>query len=702
MAETRSNRRKKALGLTCITIIITALVGLGLHYEVADEFESRTWDWRVEALAQRTPPDPDIKLIVIDQASLDHYAREESIFWQWPREMYEPIMRFLTHAQARGVAFDVLYTEPSPYGVGDDASFARALQSGISTVMAVAARQDVAAESASDKALFRGRATDLVGALSGIVAPTVTVPRFGGVTLPIPEILGVATALGNVTSEADADGIFRHVAPVAEVAGVRVPTLPLALYLATGHVPSPAIGRSLDEAGRLTVRFSGGAQTYPTYSVRAVIQSWLAISSGGTPVIDPREFAGSLVFVGMVAPGLLDLRPTPLARDYPGVEFNATVLGNLRAENFVRKVPTGVAVIIAAVFICLTTASALLFVRMRAQVSAVSGGVIGMCACAYGLALVGWWLPIVIPFAGIVGGVIAALAVQYELEGRQHRFIKDAFRFYVSPSVIDQIIEEPANLSLGGTRRELTIFFSDIAGFTSISEQIEATQLSALLNRFLSEMTDIIMASGGTVDKYVGDAIVAFWNAPVAVPDHAVRAVQAALDCQARLEELRSEFQSDFGVQVRMRVGLHTGVVSVGNFGSRNRFNYTMIGDAANLASRLEGANKAFGTEILVSARTVEAVGEAMTFRKIGSIRVVGKSEVVTVFEPLPPGRMVAADYVAALRSFESGDRVAALAQFQALSEDRVARAYVARLEREAAKNLPPEALEAAWNLQEK
>jgi adenylate cyclase len=702
MTDTKSNQRKKAIGLAVITAVSTAVVALALQLGIAHELESRTWDWRLEGLAQRTPPDSAIKLIVVDQASLDFYAREESIFWQWPREMYEPIVRFLTHAQARGVAFDVLYTEPSSYGVSDDASFAAALRGGLPTVMAVAGRRDVAAESATDTDLFRRRALERESAVAGVVAPGVRTPRFGGVTLPIPEILSAASALGNVTSDADEDGIFRHVAPVADVAGVRVPTLPLALYLATGHAPSPTLGRALDSSGRLAVRFSGGARTYPTYSVRAIIQSWLAIKAGEKPILDPAEFAGSLVFVGMVAPGLLDLRPIPLARDYPGVEFNATVLGNLRAENFVRKVPLGLAVLGAAVVILLTTASALFLGRVRTQVLAVGLGAGFAIVGAYALALLGWWMPLVVPFGGIVCAVIAALALQYELEGRQHRFIKDAFRFYVSPSVIDQIIDDPSHLSLGGTRRELSIFFSDIAGFTSISERIEAAKLSALLNRFLSEMTDIIMASGGTVDKYVGDAIVAFWNAPIQTRDHALRAVRAAIDCQNRLAELRTEFSREYGVEVRMRVGLHTGIVSVGNFGSRNRFNYTMIGDAANLASRLEGANKAFGTEILVSASTVEAAGDTVSFRKIADIRVVGKSELVSVFEPLFSGQQLSPHYVAALARFEAGDRLGALAQFKALGEDRVAQAYVARIERDAARDLSADELAPAWNLSEK
>jgi len=699
MASDAATQRKKWRSLGVIVAVLTACTAIALRSDRFSEFESRTWDWRLEAVARRSSADPAIKLIVVDQGSLDYFSNEESIRWPWPREMYEPVLRFLERAGARGVAFDVLYTEPSSYGVADDAAFAQTIGQGVPTVMAVAGRRDRVAESTEDIAKFVTRAREGVVDLNPFLAPGASIAKFGGVTLPIPEILDAATRLGNVTSDADSDGVFRHVSPIAEIAGVPVPTLPLALFLASGQSLSSTVRDRVDDDGRLTVRFSGGAQSYKTYSIRSIIQSWVAVAAGESPAVDPSEFKDALVFVGMVAPGLLDLRPVPLERYYPGVEFNATVLDNLRHESFIRKVRWPWASAIAALLIGLGTASALFFRKVRTQVLALGILFIGAVLLIGEAAVLGWWMPLVVPIGAALLGVIAALGVQYELEGRQHRFIKDAFRYYVSPSVIDQIVADPSNLSLGGVRRELTIFFSDIAGFTTISEKLEAGKLSALLNRFLSEMTDIILKCGGTVDKYVGDAIVAFWNAPLQIPDHAGRAVEAALACQARLTELQDELMRDFGVSIRMRVGLHTGAVSVGNFGSRDRFNYTMIGDAANLASRLEGANKYFGTLTLVSGATRAQVKNGTAFRKVADIQVVGKSEVVTVFEPLPPGGADPAAYRRALEIFEAGERDAALALFRTIPEDPVAKAYIARIEREAREGTNHR---ASWNLTEK
>jgi adenylate cyclase len=279
----------------------------------------------------------------------------------------------------------------------------------------------------------------------------------------------------------------------------------------------------------------------------------------------------------------------------------------------------------------------------------------------------------------------------------------------VSPAIIDRIVEDPSQLQLGGEKRELTIFFSDIAGFTTISEKLDAKSLVALLNEYLSAVTDIILASGGTVDKYVGDAVVAFWNAPIPVPDHAVRGVQAALQIQEALARLRPKFERDYGVVVRTRIGLHSGPVSVGNFGSTARFNYTVIGDAANLASRLEGANKAFGTEIMVSSRTRDLAPEAAMYRRIGALKVVGKTQGVAVFEPLAQSHHLRdlnrlSQYHHALDLFEGKDFEGAKRAFELLSDDAVARKYCDRISKEMAHmgDSQEEHWDPLWNLTEK
>jgi adenylate cyclase len=286
----------------------------------------------------------------------------------------------------------------------------------------------------------------------------------------------------------------------------------------------------------------------------------------------------------------------------------------------------------------------------------------------------------------------AAGAVNYVSEGRMRLYLRRAFEHYLSPAVISRIVEDPTRLRLGGDRRELTILFADLEGFTALSERIEPQALALFLNRYLGEMTEIVLAEEGTLDKYLGDAIVAFWNAPSDQPDHAERAVRAAIRCQRRLAEMQPDLRRRIGRDLRMRIGVHTGTATVGNFGSRHRFDYTVLGDAPNLASRLEGANKHFGTGLLVSEATWQAVSGAFQGRALGSIHVVGRAAPVKVFEPMalaedaPPPLL--ASFEEARRRCEAVDWPGAAAALAACGDDPVARLWLDRvqeLERERA-----------------
>ncbi len=245
----------------------------------------------------------------------------------------------------------------------------------------------------------------------------------------------------------------------------------------------------------------------------------------------------------------------------------------------------------------------------------------------------GFWWPVVLPTNAVMAALTGAIVLNYATEGRRKAFIKKAFRHYLSPAVIDRILDDPSQLKLGGERKELTILFSDIEGFSTFSEKLDPESLTSLLNAFLSDMTDIILDEGGTLDKYEGDAIIAFWNAPADQPDHAERACRAALKCRQKIRERQEEYARKAGAPLRMRIGINTGVVVVGNMGSAKRFDYTVLGDAANLASRLEGANKFFGTRIMISQETWQKTSGRFTGRRIGLLRVVGRAKPVEVFE---------------------------------------------------------------------
>jgi adenylate cyclase len=227
---------------------------------------------------------------------------------------------------------------------------------------------------------------------------------------------------------------------------------------------------------------------------------------------------------------------------------------------------------------------------------------------------------------------VANGGIAFLLEQRRKHEIKRAWSFYVSPAVVNQMIEHPDQLVLGGQKREVTLMFTDLAGFTSISEKLTPEQVSHLLNRHLTEMTRIVIAHGGTVDKFIGDAVMAFWGAPLDDPDQAKNACEAARDMQKAMVSLRAELQAEGLPAIFMRIGLHTGPAVVGNMGSEERFDYTAIGDTVNLASRLEGANKAYGTDILLSEATARKLNGVLPLRVVDNVKVKGKLEPVEVF----------------------------------------------------------------------
>jgi adenylate cyclase len=326
-------------------------------------------------------------------------------------------------------------------------------------------------------------------------------------------------------------------------------------------------------------------------------------------------------------------------------------------------------------------------------------------AAGFGMYRLGWWWPVMVQEVAVLLALGIGEIVNYSTEGKQKRFIKGAFKQYLSGEVIEQMLKNPDQLKLGGEKRELSIFFSDLQGFSAISEKLGPVALTALLNDYLTDMSDIIMEEGGTVDKYEGDAIIAFWNAPLTQADHAVRACQAALRCQRKLNERRPEFYERTGVQLFMRIGIHTGDVVVGNMGSHNRFNYTVLGDAANLASRLEGANKPFGTFFMVSEVTwSQARVAGFHAREIGSIMVVGRKAPVKVFEVLGLGDEPAPPWLAgwekALLCLRVGKWKDARELFAGWPDDPLARKYLQLCDELLAGSLA--GWDGIWKLTEK
>lgn len=673
-----------------------ALIALALWFGgVLGTWENATWMARVRRLARPSASTARIKLILVDQPSLDWGRKENQWSWPWPREVLGAVLDFCKRGGAKAVAFDVMYTEPSVYGVSDDQVFATAIKEGAPFVAAVLAGRD------------QGETTQWP---AGIPADTSVIEGLQGwreqargwepassATFPIPEVGASAAMLGNVKGIPDPDGVYRRGLVFQLFDGHVVPSLGVAAYLAgqeragtpsrmalePGWLQLDAARIPINDEGKTLLHFLGSSGTHQAFSAAGIIQSELSLREGKTPQIDPRSLQDCYVFFGYSAPGLYDLQPTPVGDKYPGVEVHATMLDNLLERSFLRDAPGG---LVVPVVLLLSVLGGLAGTLSRKPWQTVLGFVVFL-AIPFGLGFAayarGFWWPVMVGEVGVGLSLVGAVVVNYATEGRQKAFLKSAFRHYLGAEVIEQIIADPSRLKLGGEKRELTIFFSDIEKFSSFSERLDPPTLTALLNDYLSDMSAIIQEEGGYLDKYIGDAIVAFWNAPMDQPDHAVRACRAAVRCARKLAERRPEFEQRTGAIVKARVGMNTGAVAVGNMGSYERFNYTILGDAANLASRLEGANKAFGTYAMVSETTWEASGGRFVGRELGRLRVVGRKAPVRVYElagmPGEPRPEHFAPFEEALALFYEGRFPEALARFEQIDGDPASRSYAAQ-----------------------
>ncbi len=665
-----------------------------------ESWEAPTWTWRARFFSQRETLSPEIKLILLDQASLDWAQNENDWGWPWPREVYGAISAFCARGGARAIALDLLFTEPSVYGVPDDEAMGEALRAGPPAILSV-----MPGGSADAWPEYMPR-PDLDVDLDSLAAPE-------HLLFPVPEIATGATAAGHVTGLPDADGVFRRLAPFCRFDGIDIPALGLATWLTAQPATVTADGGQLqigsqkvplDEAGNAILRFRGPDGLPEAVSAASVIQSELRLRDGDTPPLSPEVFQDSYVFVGCSAPALLDLRPTPVNPKCPGVVLHAAFVDNLLTDSFITKAGTP-AVVLGVLVTAIGAALSLTYGGRWWQAGPLAivwlaiPMLVGFAAYARG-----WWWPVAAQEAGTALALVGALAMDYWAEGRQKAFIKQAFKHYLSGDVIEKILRDPQHLQLGGEKRDLTIMFTDLAGFSSFSEKLGPVELTALLNDYLTEMTDIIMDEGGTLDKYEGDAIIAFWNAPLEQADHAIRACRAALRCQRRLAELRDAYLERTGAMLRMRVGLNTGPVVVGNMGSRKRFNYTILGDAANLASRLEGANKTFGTETMVAESTWRLASAEFTGRPLADLRVVGRKNAVTVYELTGFASENSAEdgeaFASGLALFRQGDFAQAEQVFRSLPDDPAAQQYARRcaeLNRQR-----PDSWDGVWELTQK
>lgn len=558
------------------------------------------------------------------------------------------------------------------------------------------------------------------GAVGFVIQQAAGAPAFAGLPhqavalmQPLP-ILREGTALGLLTMNPDIDGVVRRIPLLAAYQNKYYSSLALrTLMAATGKKSLiGVVGQDGLEAvrlgpytvpvspeGSMLVPFRGPRGSYAYISAKDVLDQR----------VPPEALHGKIAFVGTSAVGLLDIRISPLERVLPGVEVHAAVLDAIVQQKYLHVPFYTPGLQVAVVFLC---------------------GVIG--AVAFGFASPKIYLPI---GGGLAGGVLYAavrlfqggvflsplyalltlmlqgvvlLCMRFWQEERQKQVLRSAFARYVAPEIVDRITRLRGNV-FAGEERELTIMFTDIRGFTSISEKLRPEQVVQLLNRYFTPMTALVRGNKGTLDKFIGDALMAFWNAPIAVPDHPVLAVRTALAMQEKLVEINPGLLADFGVSIGMGAGLHTGSAYVGNMGSEELLNYTLIGDSVNLASRLESLCSRYGAKVVVSAETAARCAGQCRFVPLDRLRVKGKQLPVDVLEAVTDTAWSerGAEFAAWRGAFEqylAGDFAAAGAACAALlvahPHSALYRLYAVRCENLCAA--PPATWDGVWTMTEK
>jgi adenylate cyclase len=673
-----NNKLFRGLIVAFFVFVITFILSIS---HVFDVWEWKTWDLRLRLFSDPSEASENIVLFFVDQESLDVYEQSQMISWPWPREMYSYIVDYCRQAGAQAVFIDFVFSESSVHGVYDDQTLAEAMSLSGNVFLPISLSKDTKEIDESLFPILQAFSLDETLSLSEMAFP------MQSVSLPVPELMRSAKGVGNTVLPQDIDSIYRRMPLAFSLGDLLLPSVPLALSLFLDESMQDA-AIPLDRTRQMIIKYHGPTGTYESYSAAAIINSYAQRQEGMTPQIPPETFKGKIVFIGGSAPGILDLRPTPFSPVCPGVEILATALDNLLNKDFIR-IPSPMVLFFFIALLSLVTAVGSSVIKKIWKTIPFFvfclAFLVGVTILAFGG---GYWLEFVAPCFAVLLSFTTAMVLNYSFEGRQKRFIKSAFRYYLSPDVIDRVLDDPSLLRLGGEKRIVTSFFSDVAGFTSISENLSPEQLVQLLNDFLSEMTDIILSYGGTLDKYEGDAIIAFWNAPLDQPDHAVRACRAALDCQNRLEELRPEFAAKSGHELFMRVGLNSGPAVVGNMGSHSRFDYTAMGDTINMASRLEGACKQYSVPILIGDTTFQMAKDAVAAREVDLIRVVGKSKPERVYQILgeksqaSPGLEEKIEaFHRALDLYRNKKWDDALSLFSKIKDDKLSAVYVARIQ---------------------
>ena len=694
-------------GIILLTLLIDTF-GI-IKYPFLNQLENWTYDARLNYKRLNTIDDR-IVIVDIDESSLALEGR-----WPWSRDKLAAIVNNLFEVyQADVVGFDIVFAEKDESSglkefeflasteLKDDPLFHKALDN----IRPSLEYDQMFAKALKDRNVvmgyyFKSNVSENEIAQSGLLPPAVTkLNKQLSARLPINKALGYGGNLKILQSSArsggffdnpfvDSDGVFRRV-PLIQIhqdqvyASLALSTTQAYLknsdiklnvvnngtkndqYYALESVHINEFSIPVDGKGAVYVPFRGLSYSFPYISAHKILNK----------KIDPDSLKGKIVLVGTTAPGLLDLRSTPVQSVYPGVEIHANIISGILDQRIKHSPAWTIGY--EFIILILIAATMAFLLPVSSPLMATVATTIVLILTVSGT-LMAWNSQIILPLASpvllIVLNYILHMSYGFFIESRGKRQLAHLFGQYIPPEIVDEMSKSPANFSLDGENKVMTVLFSDVRGFTTISEGMDPKQLTQLMNALLTPMTRVIHKHRGTIDKYMGDAIMSFWGAPLEDPDHARHALHAAMEMMVELKIMQKDFKSRGWPPINIGIGLNTGNMNVGNMGSEFRMAYTVLGDSVNLGARLEGLTKEYGVNIIVSESTKESIPE-FTYRDLDLVRVKGKNEPIAIFEPIghedeidEATTLELARYNQALQSFRAQNWDQAETDFFALSQ---------------------------------
>lgn len=634
-----------------ISLVTSLFISALLFSGALDRLEWITYDQRMIYHRSDHPLHEDIKVVMIDEVSLKYMNEVQNIGrWPWPRDVYKGLLEYFQIGGARAVLFDILlpeYQEPNPVGAlnnKDQALVDATAQSGnvfhaMQVVRETSERVDT-------------RLKDITPMPEDFVKmhnleQVKGVPDVGNNSyiLPFPELYQAAYGVGIVEFDADSDSVFRHTRILHNYQGHIFPTLGVAPLVAHSDKPISQDDHMIELNGEKIPLTSNGhflinmAGIYDPYSFSGIINSSIHLYRGDLENAQflPDEFEDKIILIGASAIGLEDIKTTPISSKHPGVYLHASLLSNLLEKEYLKEMSQELTLVLILIF-AFATQIPILFTQRTLLAGLIPMGLavayIGWCVWRFSKFEVYHMSG---PVLSIALTWLAAFGYLAFTEGKDKRRVRGMLSQYVSPAVLAEVmnrVDDQLQAEIG-SREDLSVLFSDVRGFTSISERLEAEKVVELLNTHFSVMSEIIFRYEGTVDKFIGDAIMAFWGAPIKVEDHPERAVKACLEMLDGLIEVNHLLEEKGLPPIHIGIGIHTGDVVLGNIGSARKLDYTVIGDAVNLASRLEGLTKQYQCTAILSEATYNRLNEDIPCAIVDMVRVKGKTHPIRLYTPL-------------------------------------------------------------------